>query len=103
MTVEVNSFDAWFDSVGKEMCRNGAEGAWDAATKCMESKNASTVLRLRALLQRVLDWRGLDGDGITDPLRLEIADALDGLPVTIMKHIPSDFAQILEENASSIQ
>lgn len=35
------------------------------------------VLRLQSLLRRVLDWRALDGDGITDPLRQEIADALD--------------------------
>ena len=28
------------------------------------------------LLRRVLDWRGLDGDGITDPLRAEIMAAL---------------------------
>lgn len=29
------------------------------------------------LLQKVLDWRGFDGDGITDPLRSEIIAASD--------------------------
>jgi hypothetical protein len=28
------------------------------------------------LLKKVLDWRGLDGDGISDPLRSEIVIAL---------------------------
>jgi hypothetical protein len=36
----------------------------------------SEIVRFQILLERVLAWRGLDGDGITDPLRGEIIRAL---------------------------
>lgn len=35
-------------------------------------QNGIEIVRLVTLLERVLGWRGLDGDGITDPLRGDI-------------------------------
>jgi len=38
--------------------------------------NTVEILAYRGLLRLVLDWRGLDGDGITDPLRTQIRATL---------------------------
>ena len=46
-----------------------AEAARDAAVR--------EAAGLRAALEHARDWRGLDGDGISDPVRAEILAALD--------------------------
>jgi hypothetical protein len=38
------------------------------------------VAELEAALQEVRDWRGLDGDGISDPTRQHVRAALSGEP-----------------------
>ena len=35
-----------------------------------------TIAALRTACQHVIDWRGFDGDGITDPVREKIVEAL---------------------------
>lgn len=37
--------------------------------------------RLREAVRTALDWRGLDGDGISDPARQQLIDALADLDV----------------------
>ena len=39
-------------------------------------KLSSKITELRMVLKAVDEWRGLDGDGITDPLRQHIKNVL---------------------------
>ena len=41
-----------------------------------EQQSEDEIHNLTTLLRRVLAWRGLDGDGIDEPLRTEIEEAL---------------------------
>lgn len=51
--------------------------ALDKPTRVENINHAiATVIRFRALLVAVSNWHGLDGDGISDPLRQQILDAL---------------------------
>lgn len=45
-------------------------------TEAATAAAQADALRLRELLRKVDAWRGLDGDGITDPLRMEVLAAL---------------------------
>ena len=49
----------------------GRELEWEA-NRIQEGEKAI------ALLRRVLEWRALDGDGISDPVRKEIIEYLRG-------------------------
>jgi hypothetical protein len=43
----------------------------------MTAKAMMRASKYACLLRAVLEWRGLDGDGISDPLRTQIVDGLE--------------------------
>jgi hypothetical protein len=51
---------------------NGIAQANIARAEKAEAERAA----LAAALRKVIDWRGLDGDGISDPLRADVAELL---------------------------
>jgi hypothetical protein len=55
---------------------NVPEGIEVDLSKVTDNADLGISVKERALLQKVLDWRGLDGDEITDPLRSEIMEAV---------------------------
>lgn len=66
----------------------GDDAGWFDRAKAAEKERDATLARCDVLVVAVdaaLAWRGLDGDGITDPVRLQLLAALVGEPKEVPK------------------
>ena len=57
----------------------------------------------RDLLKRVLDWRALDGDGISDPLRQEIIDTLKSSNCNLVEDENLDYESLRGESGDTLK